>query len=96
MDVLAEPSGSDTASHEDAFSDIVATTEELALGEGLAGALEEDIAGGPSGGAKACNRVVLAVVLHVLPRSDLKTSQIWGELWYNAFGALPCGPGFEF
>ena len=30
-----------------------AATEALALGEGLAGALEEDIAAGPSGGAKA-------------------------------------------
>ena len=51
-DALAEsePSGSDTASHEDAFSDAVAATEELALGEGLAGALE-DIAAGPRRGA---------------------------------------------
>ena len=36
-----EPSGSDTASHKDAFSD-VAATEELALGEGLAATLEDD------------------------------------------------------
>ena len=54
-DVLAEPSGSDTASHEDAFSDIVAATEELALGEGLAAKLE-DIAAGPRRGASGARR----------------------------------------
>ena len=40
-DLPSEPSGSDTASHGDAFSDTVAATEALALGEGLAAPLED-------------------------------------------------------
>ena len=53
--MLAEPSGSDTASREDAFSDPVAAPEELALGEGLAATLE-DIAAGPRRGASGARR----------------------------------------
>jgi hypothetical protein len=37
-----EPSGSDTASHKDASSDVALTEELLALGEGLAATLEDD------------------------------------------------------
>ena len=54
-DLLAEPSGSDTASHGDAFSDTVAATETLPLGEGLAATLE-DIAAGPRRGASGARR----------------------------------------
>jgi len=49
-DLLAElsGSGSETASHGDAFSETVAATEEFALGEGLAASSSlEDIAAGP-------------------------------------------------
>ena len=61
-DLLAEPSGSDTASHGDALSDTIAATEALALGEGLSASLEdiaaslEDIAAGPRRGASGARR----------------------------------------
>ena len=53
-DLLAV-SGSDSDSHGDAFSDSVAATEALGLGEGLAATLE-DIAAGPRKGGSGAKR----------------------------------------